>query len=388
MNISADTRLDVLLETYPECLEFLWPFRALLSSSDTVAELAEAARYTSAPFVSGLMRYVERATQHPFDRDELRVQLIKPGCVNVAGFVDFVWQDAFRKQLRDFAAAEGFALNINLFPKHQKKQFQNYIARCERAEDLPEILIGKGFSSFMTQQFIDRFVRSGDFAHPLDVPYSPAFEAAGLRDADHGYHVFGADEYVMVYDPVVDPDCPEPQHWRDLQNSCYFGKITQMGKSQRDHFGFAQLFFLSQVDGEAGVLRYARNVKRQQHFTKIVKNMAIPGSDALPVSVLHQYAARFIRSDARDVVTVIRPSEGNPVTARYFLLKKEASPEAVRLAMHLYEEPGSDLLTQAGMIPACAADCRIRWVGWDALKQAPLPFLKDALSELVYGMKT
>jgi hypothetical protein len=388
MNITPETNLLSLIDACPECLEFIWPFRRQLHETTTVSALASYIACDSVPLVLGLERCVERARWNPCEWAALRHRLIRPGFINVAGFVDFMWQDGLEQQLHTFAAEQGFFLNLVLFPKHEKKQFQNYLARCERIEDLPDLLIGKGFSSLMTQQFIDRFVSSGAFTHPLDVPYSAVFEAAGLRDPRQEYHPFGIDEYVMVFDPVADPDCEIPQHWDDLQHPRYRGKITQMGKPQRDHFGFAQLFFLMQAGGEAGIARYARNVKRKQHFSWIIKNLASPGAPATPINVMHQYATRFIRRNVRDWVSVLSPPEGNPVTARFLLLKQNALPAAVALARHFYEPPVQELLTDAGLTPAATASRPIRWVGWDEVKHAQLPFLKEYLSHIVYQQPT
>lgn len=381
--IDRNTNLNALIAAYPECREFLWPFRADLSQCKTLERVAHQARCPVEVLVRGLTRGVERAVKNPFDAVQMRSQLVRPGCVNVAGFVDFSWRTPFMERLHEFADAQGFTLNLNLFKKHQKKAFQNYLACCENPAALPELLIGKGFSSLMTQQFVDRFVHTGVFSRALDVSYGAAFHLAGLRDPQQAYHPFAADEYVMVFDPTVDPACRPPQSWADLQRPAYAGKITQMGKEGRDHFGFAQLFFLMQADGEAGLARYARNVRQKQHFAGIVKNLARSGTCS--VNVMHQYATQFIRHDARNEVEIITPSDGNPVTARYFLLKQNASAAAVSLAKYLYSDPVADLLAGTGLLPAGTDVKRpIRWVGWDAVKSAGLPFLKESLSHIAY----
>jgi hypothetical protein len=80
----------------------------------------------------------------------MRELLIKSDAVNITGFVNFLWQEPFINELKNKAEVMGINININIFPKHVKKVFQNYLAVCNNPDDLPEILIGKGFSSFMS----------------------------------------------------------------------------------------------------------------------------------------------------------------------------------------------------------------------------------------------
>jgi hypothetical protein len=311
--------------------------------------------------------------------------------VNVAGYVSFTWQQAFVDELTVFAKTQAIRLNINIFPKYQKKEFQNYLALCQSINDLPEILIGKGFSSLNTQQFTDSWIKPGYFSSHIQDSFNPVFRKAGLVDDKHQYHTFGAEEFVMIYDPALKPNLLLPRSWSDLLKPEYKGLISQMGKNVRDHFGFVMMFYLYHQHGEDGVRKFAANVKSKQHFSGMVKKLATALPETAPVNLMHNFAKCFIRSDVRNEVQLIHPIDGNPVVAYFFLLKQGAGTDAEKLARHFYSEEIGSILEKSGSVHAAqssvlAGDKKMRWIGWKTVKNAPLPFLKEYLSEIAYSV--
>ena len=391
MLVQADTKLKQLLEQHPECMEMLWPFRKLIDDDCTVEEFSGRYELPLKSMTLGLTQTMKRALQYPCNYAQMRKLLVKKGQVNVAGYVNFTWQQAFVDELRSFAKGWGIRLNLNIFPKYKKKEFQNYLALCRSVDDLPDILIGKGFSSLNTQQFTDLWIRPGYFTRPLDIAVNVEFKTAGLVDPKHQYHSFGAEEFVMVYDPALRPNLLLPKSWSDLLNPEYYGLISQMGKSMRDHFGFVMMFYLYHQHGEDGIRSFASNVKSKQHFSGMVKNLATALPETAPINLMHNFAKCFIRSDVRNEVKLINTTDGNPVVSHFFLLKRDATKDAELLARHFYSKAIGDILERSGSIHAAttsilAHDKKIRWIGWETVKNAPLPFLKEYLSEIAYSV--
>lgn len=390
MIVKPETPITRLVKIHPECIEFLWPFRRLIREELTVEELSVQYELPIESLIFGLTRTVKRAVQYPCNYAAMRKLLVKPDHVNVAGYVNFTWQNAFTEELKTFAKTEGIRLNLNIFPKYRKKEFQNYMALCQSVDDLPEILIGKGFSSFNTQQFTDSWVRTGHYTREIRAAGNDTFKQAGLIDPRHQYHSFGAEEFVMIFDRTMAPGLSLPKSWDDLLNPEYKGLISQMGKNAVDHFGFVMLFYLYQKYGEDGIRNFAGNVKNKQHFSGMVKNMATELPETAPINLMHNFAKYFIRSDARESVKQIDPVDGNPVISHFFLIKKYAGEEAVKMARHFYSRPIGDILERSGSLHAAntsvlSKEKKIRWIGWETVKNAPLPFLKEYLSEVAYS---
>jgi len=389
MIIKTDTHLQELLFEYPQCIEFLWSFAQAIDEHTTVESLAKQSNYPTEPFILGLERVVKRVNQNPCDFSTFKDKIIKPKAVNIAGFVSFTWQNAFIEELQSFARQSGISLNLNIFPKHKKKEFQNYMSVCKSADDLPEILIGKGYSSLSTSQFIDTFVKSGIYCKELDLPRNSSWEKMGLYDIGNNYHPYGLEEELMVYDETIGCKAGIPSSWDDILKPEYKGAITQMGKSIRDHFGFVTMFYLFNQYGEDGIRKYASNVNTKQHFTETVKNIALNAPEASAINTMHGFASLFIRSDAREKITIVNPSDGNPVTPYFFLVKNSANADAEKMAKHLCSKNIGEILLKAGTAPALEnlhPDIKNnkKWIGWDTIKNARLPFLKEYLSGIAY----
>ncbi|MFT3753096.1 MAG: ABC transporter substrate-binding protein [Paludibacter sp.] len=318
---------------------------------------------------------------------ELKEQLIQPGKVNIAGFADFTWHDAFMAEMEKYAETEGISLNHQFFLKNNKKAFQFYLAQCENADDLPDILVGKGFSSLMTRRFVDTFVRTGQFDCPLQVEVNTLWKQTGLYDSTEQYHAFGAEEQVILVDRTKPTDATLPTRWSDLLKPEYAQTVTQMGKPQRDHFGANMLFYLHEQHGEQGIRNYARSVKFKWHFSKIIKDIGKNHPESSPFNVVQRYATLFVRSDAK--VEVLSPEDGNPVSAFFCLVKKGSNEQVLKIARHFFSEQISNFLENAGAISAnvhskVAANANIRWIGWETVKNSTLPYQKDDYSEIAF----
>lgn len=387
MIIAKETNINILLEQYPECEEFLYPFLGIVADETTIDKLAIANNVSCEALISGLERYLKRIEQNPCGFAQMRNRLVKPGMVNIAGYTNFLLQDALFNELTKFADENNIPLNLNLFPKHEKKQFQNYLAVCNLADDLPDVFIGKGFSSLTTSRFFDKFINPGLFTHLVEgIEIGEAFQNAGVNDRMQVYHAFGVEEAVMVYDKSINPMIPVPQSWKDILTETYHDSLTQMGKSGQDHFGFIMMLYLYHEFGEEGIIRFASNVKSKQHFTHTIKNMGRKSEVVAPVNIMHRFAARFIRSEARDTVQIVQTPEGNPAVCQFFLLKRDAPKEAVLMARHLHSEPIQKRLEKCGILPLSSFNAPpVRWIGWDTLRRFPLPYLKDHLAEIAFN---
>jgi hypothetical protein len=192
---------------------------------------------------------------------------------------------------------------------------------------------------------------------------------------------------VFLRDNTKKTTVPNPENWSDLLKPEYTNTVTQMGKPQRDHFGFNSLFYLNQQYGEQGIRDYARAVKYKWHFSKIIKDIGRDYLMASPFNVVKRYTTLFVRHNAD--VEVLTLKDGNPVTTFFCLVKKGSNEEVLKTARHLFSKPIAGLIEHAGAVSAhpeseVTAHANLRWIGWEAVKSANLPFLKEELSEIAF----
>lgn len=389
--ISIDTaKIEEIIAGCPEAWEVLHPFIDEIDLHKTLEKSVNSGGVEFRALRKALERVIRRATEYPCNVKEMRNILCSSGCVNVAGFAGFLIERPLRQELVAFANRNGIRLNCNFFAKPNKKTFQNYLARCNSADDLPDILIGKGFSSLVSRRFIDTFLQRGCYTTELNVHYPQMFREAGLVDALMQYYPFAVEECVVVHDTTHPMSASVPQQWTDLVRPEYHGCITQMGNSKDGHFGSAMLLYLFAQGGISMVSGYAANVAERNHFAHIVKRAGDPLQASSPLTVMHNYAARMIRSDARQQVHVLTMKDRNPVTPLFALVKTGATPEVHAVACHLFSMEVAAMLSKTGLHPASEIQCRqqvapsIRWIGWNTFRRDKFPYLKELLSEYAH----
>ncbi len=388
--ISEQTPLRRLLESHKGA------YRTLLCAGIHLSPLTMSYEDTLGKYLNPANRddiltelnHIVQREHQDFDQlEHIRQELIQSGKVNMAGFADFTWHEAFIEEMERFASAENIALNHQFFQKNNKKAFQFYLARCENPDELPDILVGKGFSSLMTRRFVDRFVKNGYFDTPLDVNINELWKKSGLYDTTEQYHAFGAEELVILCDKSKEEYLPMPTRWSDLLRPEYTDAVTQMGKPQRDHFGANMLFYLHEQYGEQGIRDYARSVKFKWHFSKIIRDIGKNHPESSPFNVVQRYTTLFVRSNAD--VEVLSPEDGNPVSTFFLLVKKGSNEQVLKIARHFFSKEIAGFLENAGAISAhpdspIAANANIRWLGWETIKNSSLPYQKDDFSEIAF----
>ncbi len=392
MIIDQNTRLNKVLNEYPECKEFLYPYLNKIDKNTTINELAQKTGTTRQSHILGLKRYINRVKDNPCDYENMRAQLIKSNKLNVAGYVNFLFERSLIEELERFAIQNSIELNLNIIHKPQKKEFQNYLSLCETENDLPDILIGKGFSSLNSTCFYEKFVKTGLFTFPLsDIKVSSVFKNAGFCESNNTYHPFAIEEMVMLFDKTVETSISVPISWKQLLEPEFEGAISQMGKAGNDHFGFVMMLYLFSEYGKEGIENYVRNVKNKQHFAFTIKNLGRNHSEMPPISILHNFASTFLRSDAQNSVVKVTDSEGNPSVSNFLLIKSKSHRQAEQLARHFFSPQIKKIVESNGASHISSevtitGQHKVKWIGWDYLSKLCLPYLKEELSEIAYAV--
>lgn len=385
MKITKETRIDELVAQFPECREYLWPFRDAITSGMRLEQLSSRYFFPVKAFEAGLKSRIGQHNQVSEGYKKIRQNIVKSSCINIAGFVNEKWRGSLTDELNRFAQSQHISLNINLLPKNKKQDFAHYISVCTNPDDMPDILIGKGFGTLMSQRFNQLFIKTGVYQKRLNVGYNSLFQSADLIDVEQNYHPFALEEYLMAFHNYDQMLCP-PTSWFDILQPGYRGKITQMSESKSDKFCFVMLFYLYKKYGEEGIIRYASNVNRSCALDQIQQEM-ISNMNGTSLTTMYAHGFHRIQSMAEFNTREIIPMDGNPVTLNFLLVKQQADEQADMMARHFYSPQVGAIIESSGLIHAGthslkAGSRNVRWLGWDTIKNAPLPFLKDYLNVL------
>ena len=199
------------------------------------------------------------------------------------------------------------------------------IYRAEDSGRLPAIIASIGFGDFWKKEFVDRFVRSGEFEAVLPSEINPMHIDAGMTDPGGSYTIYGVTPYVFLVDTRRLGGLSVPRSWEELLDPKYGNEVVLCGDG--DDMADAVILNLYRDKGVEGLLRLARNVRSIMHSSQMAKIAGSSDPDAAGVFVIPWFFAESTRR--ADHVQVVWPEEG-AARARFISLpksrKKSGSP--------------------------------------------------------------
>ena len=254
---------------------------------------------------------------------------------------------------------------------------------------LPGVIASIGFGDFFRRGFVSRFVDAGLFEAVLPGTVTPLHRAAGVVDPRGHYTVYGLTPYIFLVDTQALGGVPAPARWEDLLDPRYRGQINMCGDG--DDMADAVLLSLLKDFGWEGVERFAANTRGLMHSSR----MALSGGPAKAgaISILPYFFAETTRQPAH--MRVVWPEDGTAASPLYFLARKSARPRLDRLIRFFTEgfgqvESARWFLPLAGPLPpGLPQGARIKWIGWDFIREHDITALRDELNvrfrEMVRG---
>jgi len=254
---------------------------------------------------------------------------------------------------------------------------------------LPGIIASIGFGDFFRRGFVERFVDAGLFEAVLPETVTPLHRDAGLLDPRGCYTVYGLTPYIFLVDAQALGDAAPPECWADLLDPRFRGQINMCGDG--DDMADAVLLLLLKEFVWEGVQRFAANTRGLLHSSR----MALSGGPAKAgaVSILPYFFAETTRQPAH--MRVIWPRDGAAASPLYVLAKKSARPRLDPLLRFFTRgfgeiESARWFLPLGGPLPPnLPGHARIKWVGWDYIRDNDITGLRDALNirfrEMVRG---
>ncbi|MGL6314253.1 ABC transporter substrate-binding protein [Vibrio sp. WXL103] len=363
--IGAKTSIDQIRQLGSLADEFLYPFDT--SGDMTLGQYCAQSRLAVDSMIEGLNR-AARKQQFAAPQAQLYRRLIKPGYINVAVFSHFTWHEPLIDFIQQQAKRLEIALNLQVFSKRNKIELQAYLAACEQADQLPDMLIGKGFSSLMSARFQALFVQTGVFKQRIDTePTHP------WQDPRHSYHLLALDPLERV--SHIDSATSEKQQ-----------QLWVAGRPDKQHMNFALLLERYLQGGESAVRRQFEQVTGFLHFSQIVEQLVRHDHHADPrCYIMRRYSRLFVPSRYREQLDIDHLQGGAPCSAVYMLVKSNANESLLALAESLYLPDMQPHWTKAGLVDigsAAQEAQRYRFPKWEALYDLPLPWLKARLAGL------
>lgn len=277
---------------------------------------------------------------------------------------------------------QGLPLNYSIdISANKYMNYADYIKYFEEPDEVPDVILTTGYD-VLHQNFIERFVRTGVFAHLPRRAVNPQLEQAGIVDPDGFFTVIAVNTLVMVIDKKRMGNLPVPRVWEDLLKPVYKKKVVMRGHG--DIFcDVLQLNFYKDY-GDAGLTALAGAVKYGLHPAQMVKELLSSHPDVPPIHIMPRFFAETLRN--RNQIEMIWPEDGAMAYPISLLVKAEKMSEMKQLVDYLTGEDFARICDQA-FFPAVyskeshlPSTAKFKWTGWDYIKNSNIEVLIDELN--------
>ena len=257
--------------------------------------------------------------------------------------------------------------------------YADYADHFESLADLPDIVITPGFNSFFHPGFVERFIKTGQFASVNIFAGDRHLAELGITDPDSHYSMLAMNLVVLAVDHTRLGDRPVPRTWSDLMKPEYAKSIAIRG-NRDGTFCETLLLALYKEFGSAGLSSLGRNVAWGWHPSQMVKSAGSGREDTPAISALPLFFARHIKN--RDKVSIVWPGDGALVSPVTMLVKADKRQELRDLIDFLIGPEVAGICAGAafpavhpGVDNNLPDQATFKWIGWDYVKSHDLKAL-------------
>ncbi|MDF2922620.1 MAG: hypothetical protein K0R57_1534 [Paenibacillaceae bacterium] len=264
--------------------------------------------------------------------------------------------------------------------------FYERVKEYEHEDELPDLVISPGISSFFHAEFRRKFVERGVFADAAG-GWGGAGRFGGLElsDPTGRYTVLCVNPLVMVVDHTRLGGLAVPRSWKDLLKPEYQGQVAMRGQKGTS-FCETTLLTIRHAYGLEAVEQLGRAVKQGLHPAQMAKTAGTSNPEATPVLIMPYFYAKSI--PRKDKVEIVWPEEGAIASPVFLLTKAEARERLKPLTDYLTGEHVSNLYESAsfpalnpGVKSKLPEGARLLWMGWELVWSEDIKQVTEATHE-------
>jgi ABC-type Fe3+ transport system substrate-binding protein len=257
--------------------------------------------------------------------------------------------------------------------------YADYADHFESLADMPDIIITPGFNSFFHAHFVERFIRTGQFASVNNFAGDRHLAPIGITDPDGHFSMLAMNLLVLVVDRTRLGNRPVPQNWADLLKPEYAKSIAIRG-NRNGTYCETLLLAIYKDFGSDGLSCLGRNVAWGWHPSQMVKSAGSGREDTPAICAMPLFFANNIKK--RENISIVWPVDGalvSPVT----MLVKADKREELRYLIDFLIGPEVASICAGAAFPAVHPEvdnllpdnATFKWIGWDYVKNHDLKAL-------------
>lgn len=191
------------------------------------------------------------------------------------------------------------------------------ILDIENIEVFPDLVIERGFGTYFTSKFTNKFLKKDYFKSIKRNAINKDFLGLGIDDSDY-YTPYAVIPFLIVIDKTKIGNLKVPNKWSDLLDPMYRDNII-IGGNEKD-ISDILLLYIYKEHGEAGIEKLASNVKNKMHWTKMIKLLGTQKEESTAIYVMPWFFAEACPKD-KDIL-VVWPEDGAIISPMYMIVKE------------------------------------------------------------------
>lgn len=243
-------------------------------------------------------------------------------------------------------------------------------------EQLPGMLVSTFYHDILQPELLAHYTPSAGY---VPRPAHPACSAAGLDDPQGIFRTFAVIPFVFLVDEKRLRGRPAPQAWSDLLDPMWaddivFGGWRPNEQSAYQDYNSYLLLCLHREFGDAGLAAFAANVRHLQHNIRTATQAGSNSRDVGAIAILPWLQAELC--PRRERTRVVWPADGALAMPIGYLVKTGQESRVQPLIDYVDGGELGRVLsrncyppTRPQMADAFPAGARLKWPGWDYVRQ-------------------
>lgn len=299
-------------------------------------------------------------------------------------------EEEYTRQAQTKGWTDPASEDIQFLGNANQSAFYKKVDQIQSDEELPDVIVSPGVSSFFHTAFKSRFLDRDCFADAAayEVP-NARFSGIGLRDPLGRVTVPCINPLVLVVDQTRLGGLPEPRSWKDLLDPMYRKSLTMRGHN--GSFCETVLLSLLRLYGHEALTRLGEAAKYGAHPAEMARSAGIGKPDGTPFYIMPLFYAKLI--PRQDRIRIIWPEEGAIVSPVFLFAKRSGRERSGDIADFFTNLQSAAIYERASfpslhpeVEPAGPESQSYLWMGWDWIWEADIKSLtQDANDAFLKG---
>ncbi|MGD8777422.1 MAG: ABC transporter substrate-binding protein [Ignavibacteria bacterium] len=279
---------------------------------------------------------------------------VKQGCINIYVSLPCPLKVPFKQMFDSFLESWNSdstkqPIYMPLTTDCSPEGFEELAISAKSEDDLPDIHVTSSYRILFSEPFYGRFMKPGIYTGFPKEMYGDSYPQNVIEAAEK-FHVgfLGFSSWGVIHDSKFNGQHPIPTSWSELTESRYKDLISIHG-CHGQAGNISMLMNIKKAGGIPAIEKLAENVKKVEHFSKLIKELGSNKKSGTPFYILPNVAIANIPSTKRAELLSMEESIISPLMIIVKRSKTEQSMELLKffssgkfkkmLAGHSYFQP-------------------------------------------------